>query len=488
MSQTGGGQQVSQTGGGQQVSQTGGGQQVSQTGGGQQVSQTGGGQQGGGWVKGRVWTSPQMPGRWQSVTPSSGSSLPVAVADLEQRLKSSGGHMTIDAAKSYVQGRPSIYGSLSFHSVLNQARTARRFWTDTNNEFVATREAFLQLIGGNIEARAAREPPELAELKTKLGEEMVKHGGGGPPPMSVAQILSFVLGRNKVKQHGGYLVPAHWSKEQLAIQDNLRARAGAQKAQANEVDDQGQRRFDQTGQGGGWAVVGMLTEEHHHDQSKKVTYYDDFQREQMVLTLKGGQFVDATGRVKRGPDHSQKDDGQVLNSNARAATVRYAEMAAKKGLPTHPARGQHDLEIVKKIADEFRNSARLIFVMDAGGRFFAAEGQLDVIHHSSFLGAGAVAAAGELGLSGGKPTVISNESGHYQPGPAYIWQAVLNLKLQGVDVSSLKVELNGVKGSLTGAQFLALFDPTVAPTDPRHLSFDRTIATAAINKRLGGKP
>ena len=96
-----------------------------------------------------------------------------------------------------------------------------------------------------------------------------------------------------------------------------------------------------------------------------------------------------------------------------------------------------------------------------------------------------MSAAGEITLDDGRPTFISNESGHYQPGPAYIWQAVMQLRLQGVNVAGLTVALNGVDRTMTGAEFLRDFEPTVAEDNPRHLSFDAQTAVAAINRKLG---
>ncbi len=72
-----------------------------------------------------------------------------------------------------------------------------------------------------------------------------------------------------------------------------------------------------------------------------------------------------------------------------------------------------------------------IYVMDAVGNFFAAT-RKEVLHHSAFLAAGPVAAAGVMQVSDGKILMLSNESGHYQPSGEFLRQAMVELDKQGI--------------------------------------------------------
>jgi hypothetical protein len=81
---------------------------------------------------------------------------------------------------------------------------------------------------------------------------------------------------------------------------------------------------------------------------------------------------------------------------------------------------------------------RAIFVMDGQGNIYASNTQVvGAFHHSSFLAGGDVAGAGELQVSNGELTLISNNSGHYRP-PSSLNQQVLSvLAAQGVDTSAV---------------------------------------------------
>lgn len=109
-------------------------------------------------------------------------------------------------------------------------------------------------------------------------------------------------------------------------------------------------------------------------------------------------------------------------------------------------------------------AGRYIFVMNAKGEFFAGKSITGVVHHSSFLAGGAVACAGEVAISGGVMTAISNTSGHYRPGPVYLWQAVKQLQMLGVPLSSLRVDVMGVSKNFKNAEeFLGAMDPVANP-------------------------
>jgi hypothetical protein len=66
-----------------------------------------------------------------------------------------------------------------------------------------------------------------------------------------------------------------------------------------------------------------------------------------------------------------------------------------------------------------------MFVMDARGDFYASNFQeVRVFHHSSLVGGGEVAAAGELQVTGGRLEFINDRSGHYRGTPEFNEQAL----------------------------------------------------------------
>jgi hypothetical protein len=121
--------------------------------------------------------------------------------------------------------------------------------------------------------------------------------------------------------------------------------------------------------------------------------------------------------------------------------------------------------------------------MNAAGEIFAGQSIPGVVHHSSFLAGGAVAGAGEIAISGGKVTAISNTSGHYRPGPAYLWQTVKQLEMLGVPLESVRVDVMGVSKTFKNAkEFLGAFNPSEEPE-----MFDAGKAIEKLNAYLTEK-
>ena len=81
-----------------------------------------------------------------------------------------------------------------------------------------------------------------------------------------------------------------------------------------------------------------------------------------------------------------------------------------------------------------------IFVMTEEGRLYAAP-DIDpgYFHHSSFVAGAPVAGAGELYAKEGTLTEISDQSGHYEPGPEFTAQVLRRLRDLGVDLSQVVV-------------------------------------------------
>ncbi len=231
----------------------------------------------------------------------------------------------------------------------------------------------------------------------------------------------------------------------------------------------------------GWALLPMMESQRHMDQTVFTTNYryedeDDLaenpggttqttDRAETIVELSNGRFVFAAS-------------GQELDSKDLALPgfmIRNMVQARKAKL-------KRDLTQEESVAlgDELKAAGgRFIFVMDSRGTIYAGESLHGVQHHSSFMGGGAVAAAGEMVLSGGKLKLISNQSGHYQPGPGFLWQAISQMVSQGVDMSGVTAEILGV-GSMSAAIFHRYFNPV---SDPELMKAD--YATKALKRYLG---
>jgi hypothetical protein len=86
-----------------------------------------------------------------------------------------------------------------------------------------------------------------------------------------------------------------------------------------------------------------------------------------------------------------------------------------------------------------------IYVMDQEGRFYIHfKPEKGRIHHSSLLAGQPVACAGEILVFDGVLRAINNQSGHYQPPPAALRQALHALGTLGVDLKRVSVERFGI--------------------------------------------
>lgn len=65
----------------------------------------------------------------------------------------------------------------------------------------------------------------------------------------------------------------------------------------------------------------------------------------------------------------------------------------------------------------FSGTGWAIFVVSPTGNFFSGSHHVGVHHHSSFLGGGAVMAAGEIVVDTGAIRFLTGKSGHYKPSP-----------------------------------------------------------------------
>jgi len=80
----------------------------------------------------------------------------------------------------------------------------------------------------------------------------------------------------------------------------------------------------------------------------------------------------------------------------------------------------------------FSGLGREIFVVSPDGAIHMSSHKIGQYHHSSLLAAGGVVMAGEMAVTGGTITAMSNKSGHYEPTARQFRQFLRRLKREGV--------------------------------------------------------
>ena len=375
-----------------------------------------------------------------------------------------------------------------------------------NDSALKSLDRTVQWLGAHAADDPAKTPPDTDEDKLQKARLGLKPG---------EELAKGMAAEGPQRQQAMPDVPL--TPELLALQKELKERA------KGKNQDKRVPMTDAEAALAGWALLSLTSDKKSRDATEftAVKYATGGEaREKTHAVLKGGVFTWAQGEDKgqkvKSPNWQQNDaqTGKEVNIYEKAA-YRISMTKAKVAieiLREHGFGGEADAcaqevtmddnyEAVTKAQDkakkighvsteqqnekaeaDVRASGRLIFVMNEAGQFFAAESQLFAVHHSTFLAGGAVAAAGELQLSSGVVTVLSDQSGHYLPGPAFIWQAVKQLEAGGVNAKGVTVELAGI-GELNGAEFLTRFDPR----DPESLSFDRAKAVQQVRAYLARK-
>lgn len=254
------------------------------------------------------------------------------------------------------------------------------------------------------------------------------------------------------------------------------ARMAAAEAHDPGRFEEGEHAADRGQQG--YATVAMTIAHSAMDRApgSTVKYHrSEAERAPTVLKLVGGEFRwVADDKAASGPDLSQKTGPEVWASSPAFATMRSRELVGQ---------GMTGREANLQAIQEIRSNPRVIFVMDSAGDFYAANAKLHEIHHSTLLAGKAVAAAGELALNDGQCTMISDQSGHYMPGPGYTWQAVHAMAGKGVNVARVDVFMFGVDQVVKGDWFLRNFIPGLE-FGPRRLPMEPNLARQRINRKL----
>src|SRR5690606_5229172 len=120
--------------------------------------------------------------------------------------------------------------------------------------------------------------------------------------------------------------------------------------------------------------------------------------------------------------------------------------------------------------------AKHIFVMTPEGQIRAVDpwaarsvkhGQFSWVNHSSLVGGGDVAGAGERRIEGGKLQQVSDQSRHYQRNGQQVSQTLHQLKAMKVDLSGVALKLTAKKKDeapliIPAEKFLAYDNPKAA--------------------------
>ena len=141
-------------------------------------------------------------------------------------------------------------------------------------------------------------------------------------------------------------------------------------------------------------------------------------------------------RLKRMGAHIQPN-GEIF-WRASDRTIEYDRTLAEQGLTRVTFKGgrmflggSSPLD-TGKMTTAFSGPGWGIYVISAEGNMHVSGHSVGHRHHSSLLAGKAVAAAGELKVSEGRLTMLSNKSGHYMPSLVHLSQAIHLLLKNGV--------------------------------------------------------
>ncbi|HXF28880.1 MAG TPA: hypothetical protein VN457_03450, partial [Chlamydiales bacterium] len=139
------------------------------------------------------------------------------------------------------------------------------------------------------------------------------------------------------------------------------------------------------------------------------------------------------------------------------------EMQVKKGNIYTKHSGSKPLHTTVKAN---KNNRDYIFVISPENKVYIGIYEKGVMQHSSFLSGGAVQSAGLLVMKNGKIAEITNKSGHYQPTPQMISNALMVFKAQGIKIDGIIVNLLPAKEgdnwqTITASELLTRYRPTI---------------------------
>ena len=118
-------------------------------------------------------------------------------------------------------------------------------------------------------------------------------------------------------------------------------------------------------------------------------------------------------------------DAELRQQNATEITIVGGRLFTSNGQPLDTA----------KMVTHFSGPGFGIYVMSNTGRLYVQSHSVGHYHHSSLLAGSPVACAGELKVTNGIMSWLSNKSGHYTPGRGHLLQVLGMLQTKGSDLS-----------------------------------------------------
>jgi hypothetical protein len=221
------------------------------------------------------------------------------------------------------------------------------------------------------------------------------------------------------------------------------------------------------------------------------------------------------------------DRNRLLPANTKMSTVLpsktyYADTDEKKtpfargfdekGKMTNASDGSALNTIgATKAAFKGSNPDRHIFTMDGNGEFSTADAikenqdrgkaaqdsgatEQERFHHSSFHAGNDVAGAGEMQVRDGQVELVSDTSGHYQPGSRQMMQTVQQLGKKNVEIEKLGLEFvgkgdtNNMKASATELLGYENHSPETAETQMRAMHDKKNNVLNELLKKAQGNP
>lgn len=165
------------------------------------------------------------------------------------------------------------------------------------------------------------------------------------------------------------------------------------------------------------------------------------------------QFLRLVNREFKGEEKAakwlnKKTDNQLNQWGIRRDDIPNIKVDYKRGAE------RNDFELTFKDGKIYQNDAVLdttsgktvmghgavIFTMNRNGRFYATSQKVGETHHSTFLGAGAAAGAGEMVVEQGALKKINNQSGHYFPPKQQMIQVLSELRDQGISLQGVELK------------------------------------------------
>jgi len=170
----------------------------------------------------------------------------------------------------------------------------------------------------------------------------------------------------------------------------------------------------------------------------KTRYYSDQEQQERQISVKDGLIhganglLDTSGASGAGTQHDQGKGKHIFAMTGDGDIRTTDPWADHRETRLHMSEGEQ----VRRALERRRHQAT-----GKEGATPENDAELSMINHSSLLGGGRAAGAGEITVDQGKLTQVSDSSGHYTPTNEMTHQVVKELEGQGVDMHDVSMKL-----------------------------------------------